>query len=111
MMAHYAVSGKRPYFWWLLESEKLGITFHFPRDWDRQEAILYEHDWLEPDEREMLLKHWRCEFDHTQRPGFTLQRGTTLLQGFAARRAYLQVCGVPKSLVLKWEAAPPDDAA
>jgi hypothetical protein len=110
-MERYAANGRRPYHWWLFEAEALGIKFNFGRDWERQAAILYEHDWLEPDERAMLLKHWRRDFDAVQYAGFQLQRGTTLLQGFPARRAYYQDGGIPRSLIIKWEAAPHGEVA
>jgi hypothetical protein len=100
MLRQHGGNGHRPYFWWLFECP---FEFHFPRDLDREEALLFEHGLLGEQERVRLLKHWRHEFDHAQRCGFTYLTGNyKRLEGETAKRAYYKLAGIPKSLIEQW---------
>jgi hypothetical protein len=90
--------GWRPDGWWSFES-----TVPRPDDYERERALLWEHNLLSPEERAELETEWREEFEHAQTPDFTCCIGPSKwLAGPAARRAAYRSASIPHALIRKW---------
>ena len=100
MLHMFGQDGRRPVAWWRFDAPE-GLEF----DYDTERSCLYEHNLLEPNEREELVAYWRSEFDKAREPGFALcvsSGPNGWLTGAAAKRAHYAWADVPQSLIEKW---------
>jgi hypothetical protein len=92
--------GRKVMGWWKYEAPEHGLTWPGR---DRERSTLFAANLLTEAERAELVSMWRREFEHAQRPNFSLTLSPErILRGQAARAAHFKWCDIPRALLKEW---------